>query len=466
MSVSTRPPGRARPGEDSGPDNGGGSDGHVEVLDVLGVGFGPSNLALAVALEEESPQGRPLRVRFVERQARFGWHRGMLLEDATMQVSYLKDLATLRNPRSRYGFVSYLHDRGRLVDFINYGSPYPTRREFHDYLEWTAAGFADRVDYGTEVVGMRLVPGPDGPAALVEVDLRDIGTGATRRVRARNVVLGTGLVPHVPPGTPLGERVWHSRDLLTRLPDLAGAPPRRVTVVGAGQSAAEVVDHLHRTFPDAEVCAVFSRYGFSPADDSSFANRIFDPDAVDDYFAAPGEVKSAMLEYHANTNYSVVDPDLIESLYRRHYHERVAGRERLRFLNVSRVATVSASDGRVDVVVDDLVSGRRHTMVNDLVVFATGYRCADPLALLDETPEGWPRDAEGRLDFHRDYRMVTPPEVTAGLYAPGATEHTHGLTSTLLSNVAVRSGEMVASLAAHRLADVTADEVSPVHAAV
>lgn len=51
---------------------------------------------------------------------------------------------------------------------------------------------------------------------------------------------------------------------------------------------------------------------------------------------------------------------------------------------------------------------------------------------------------------HRDYRVVTPPEVTAGLCAPGATEHTHGLTSTLLSNVAVRAGEVVDSIAALR----------------
>ena len=33
----------------------------------------------------------------------------MLLEDATMQVSFLKDLVTLRNPASEYGFLSYLH---------------------------------------------------------------------------------------------------------------------------------------------------------------------------------------------------------------------------------------------------------------------------------------------------------------------------------------------------------------------
>jgi L-ornithine N5-oxygenase len=63
---------------------------------------------------------------------------------------------------------------------------------------------------------------------------------------------------------------------------------------------------------------VFGRYGYSPADDSCFANRIFDPSAVDDYFHAPGPVKEMLLGYHANTNYSVVDPELIDGPYRRH----------------------------------------------------------------------------------------------------------------------------------------------------
>ena len=76
--------------------------------------------------------------------------------------------------------------------------------------------------------------------------------------------------------------------------------------------------------------------------------------------------------------------------------------------------------------------------------------------MFGDAAAGWYRDEHGRPDFHRDYRVVTPPEVTAGLYAPGATEHTHGLTSTLLSNVAVRAGEMVDSIAALR------DEEEPV----
>ena len=39
-------------------------------FDLVGVGFGPSNLGLAIALAERA--GPPLTARFVERQERFG----------------------------------------------------------------------------------------------------------------------------------------------------------------------------------------------------------------------------------------------------------------------------------------------------------------------------------------------------------------------------------------------------------
>ena len=63
-----------------------------------------------------------------------------------MQVSFLKDLVTLRNPAARFSFLTYLHERTRLVDFINHKTLFPTRVEFHDYLEWAAAEFADQVE--------------------------------------------------------------------------------------------------------------------------------------------------------------------------------------------------------------------------------------------------------------------------------------------------------------------------------
>ncbi len=81
------------------------------VFDVLGVGFGPSNLALAIAVTEHNAAAAAedvVTAHFLERQPGFGWHRGMLLDDATMQVSFLKDLVTLRNPNSTFSFLTSL----------------------------------------------------------------------------------------------------------------------------------------------------------------------------------------------------------------------------------------------------------------------------------------------------------------------------------------------------------------------
>ncbi|MER8187216.1 lysine N(6)-hydroxylase/L-ornithine N(5)-oxygenase family protein [Kitasatospora sp. NPDC094015] len=419
--------------------------------DLVGIGFGPANLALAIAIDDHNRRDpeQALQVRFVEQQERFGWHRGMLLEGATMQVSFLKDLVTMRDPRSRFTFLTYLQERGRLADFINQKSFYPTRLEFHDYLEWCAAEFGAWTGYGRRVVEVRPVE-TGGRVELVEVVSEAVAGPADRRVhRARNIAVGTGLKPRLPAGVSAGERVWHTRDLLFRAPELAEQGElrhRRFTVVGAGQSAAEAVEYLHRTFPDAEICAVVGRYGYSPADDSPFANRIFDPAAVDEFYAAPDETKRALLDYHANTNYSVVDGDLIEQLYRTVYQEKVSGRERLRILNATRLTGVEHTADGARAAVRSLTTGVESVLESDAVVLATGYTHVDPRELLGPLGEACHTDELGRLRVDRDHRILTADHVDVGIYLQGGTEHTHGITSSLLSTLAVRSGEICDSL--------------------
>lgn len=396
------------------------------VLDLAGIGFGPSNLALAIAVEEHA---LPVRARFFERQARFGWHRGMLLEDATMQVSFLKDLVTLRNPTSTFSFLCYLRDRGRLIDFVNHKNLFPLRKEFHDYFEWAAERVAHHVSYGVPVSQVRA----DGDGFEI--------VAGEESVRARNLVLATGLEANLPEGIEAGERIWHNKDLLTRVEGLRD--PRHVVVVGAGQSAAEAVAFFHDRFPEAEVHGVFARYGYSPADDSPFANRIFDPAAVDDFYAAPEDVKRKLMGYHANTNYGVVDQDLIEELYRRVYREKVVGRQRLSLHNTSRLTEVNP-DGKC--VIESLADGGQLPVDADVIVYATGYRPANPVGLLGEVADACERDERGRLKVTRDYRVVTSKDVPGGIYLQGGTEHTHGITSSLLSNTAVRVGEILESI--------------------
>ncbi|MBC2906172.1 lysine N(6)-hydroxylase/L-ornithine N(5)-oxygenase family protein [Streptomyces cupreus] len=416
------------------------------VHDLIGIGFGPSNVAMAIALSEHNARvGRQKAVtaHFFEQQPRFGWHRGMLIDDATMQVSFLKDLVTLRNPASEFSFLCYLQSKGRLIDFINHKNLFPLRIEFHDYFEWAAAKVDDMVSYGHEVVGVTPVV-RDGVVEYLDVTVRS-GEGLVIH-RARNLVIGTGLRPLMPEGVECGDRVWHNSELLAKVDELEGTSPTRFIVVGAGQSAAENVAYLHRRFPQAEVCAVFSRYGYSPADDSSFANRIFDPAAVDEYFAAPEIVKQQLMDYHGNTNYSVVDIDLIDDLYRQMYQEKVLGTERLRFLNVSRLTGVEETSDQIRATVKSLVTGEETSLDADVVVFATGYSPADPLGLLGEVADSCLRDDAGRVRVERDYRIATDSDLRCGIYLQGGTEHTHGITSSLLSNTAIRVGEILDSL--------------------
>jgi L-ornithine N5-oxygenase len=191
------------------------------VYDLIGVGFGPSNLALAIAITEHgAAAGDTVTAHFLERQKDFGWHRGMLIEDATMQVSFLKDLATMRHPTSEFSFLNYLHARGRLVDFINHKNLFPLRTEVHDYFEWCAGELDHMVSYGSEVTSVTPVV-HDG--AVGYVDVRVPGGN----YRTRNVVLGTGLMPKLPAEIAESARIWHNRDLLHRLEQLGDCRPNR-----------------------------------------------------------------------------------------------------------------------------------------------------------------------------------------------------------------------------------------------
>ncbi len=428
-----------------------GRNGDSAVLDVVGVGFGPSNLALAIAIREyNETHTEAINAEFVEIKPEFGWHTGMLIPGATMQISFLKDLATQRNPTSEFTFLNYLTERRRLTEFINFKTFFPTRLEFHDYLTWAADKVGATVHYGSRVVSVRETDG------VFDVTV----TGATEGIlRARNVVVAGGLQPLLPPGVQRTRRQTHNHGLLH---DLAAMPdPRhhRYVVVGAGQSAAEVCAYLHDLSPDNEVHGVFAKYGYSPADDSPYANRVFDPDAVDDFFVADPGVRRQLINYHRSTNYSAVDLELIEELYAREYAERVAGRRRLFLRGASSVQHTDEDDDGVRVHIRHHPSGTLEELDCDAVIYATGFMPARLDGILGDLYHDLVLD-DGNPVVSRDYRLATVPPTAGGLYIQGNTEHTHGLTSSLLSNIAVRSGEILESVVTHTRTET--NRLSPV----
>ncbi|MCW4354195.1 lysine N(6)-hydroxylase/L-ornithine N(5)-oxygenase family protein [Hoyosella sp. YIM 151337] len=403
--------------------------------DLAGIGFGPSNLALAIAIEEHNhTAAEPLRAVFFERQQRFGWHRGMLLDGTTMQVAFPKDLATFRNPTSAFTFFSYLHDRNRLADFVNHQTFFPSRKEFHNYLEWAAGKVDADVRYGTAV--NRVTPTSDGTALRIDTD----GTP----VIARNVVAALGLRERLPENVTASRRCFHNHQFLHHIERMPQPQHQRFVVVGAGQSAAEIVDYLHGRYPTAAVHSVFSRFGYSPADDSPYANRIFDPSVVDEFHHAPPDVRNRLLELHRGVNYSVVDPDLIAHLYETEYQERVGGQRRLFMHRASKLVGVAESATGVSATVRCELSELEETLECDAVVFATGFTPTPLRPLLADIVSEPPAVA-------RDYRIITDPRIQAGIYLQGGVEHTHGISSSLLSNVAVRAGEILTSIIQRRI---------------
>lgn len=434
-------------------------------LDVVGVGFGPANLALEIALRET--EGDLLHRCFVERQPSFGWHRGMLLPSATMRVSFLKDLATMRDPRSAFTFVNYLQHQGRLADFINAQLSQPLRCDFHAYLEWASAQVAERVLYGREVVSVE----PVWTGKRVE-RLRVLTRGAEglRELVTRDLVVGAGLEPLLPAGVAASDRVFHSEHLLPSVERLVGdGPPGRVVVVGGGQSAAEATTYLHDRFQQCEVVSVVSTFGYRATDDSPFANQIFDPESVDVLYEAGPAERAELLRSHAVTNYGVVDLADSRALYLSRYQERVTGRQRLRFLNNSEVQEVQEHVDRVDVGLRNRLTGATDLVRADAVVLATGYRPVDTAQLLGGLLAYCLRDSGGLLQVDREHRVATTPDIASRIFVHGgATEATHGLSAGLLSTSAVRAGELSRSLlrtdfAAH-VPDTVFEEVRNVRA--
>lgn len=245
-----------------------------EVYDLICVGFGPASLAIAIALHDRfSGQRRvPLpKVRFLERQTSFSWHSGMLVPGSKMQISFIKDLATLRDPRSEFTFLNYLKTKGRIVQFANLCTFHPSRSEFDDYLRWCAKRFSDTVDYGHEVVDIAPEPQPTGK--LIDtffVRSRNVSTDQIVGYRARNVVIAVGGKPKLPSHFPVDSRIMHSSSYCTSLPNLLNDRFSRyhIAVVGGGQSAAEIFHDLQSRYPNSNASLIMRDTALRPSDDS------------------------------------------------------------------------------------------------------------------------------------------------------------------------------------------------------
>ncbi|KAK5657927.1 hypothetical protein OQA88_2476 [Cercophora sp. LCS_1] len=461
------------------------------VYDLVCVGFGPASCAIAIALHDALESGRMTeapKVLFLEKQTAFAWHAGMLLPGAKMQISFIKDLASLRDPRSHFTFLNYLHCNDRLIDFINLDTFTPARAEFEDYLRWCASHFDDLVQYGNEVLSVSPVQ-EAGPTKNFEVTARNTKSGATTLYQTKNVVLAVGGQAAIPKPFPANNaRVIHSSQYAQRVPSLLSdqSAPVRVAVVGAGQSSAEIFNNVQELYPNSETYMIMRSEWLKPSDDSPFVNSIFNPEFIDTIWPRSTSYRANLLEDARATNYGVVRLELIEHLYQKMYHQkRTLGFDERkwphRIMPGTKLVSVEEKADGLRLTVAPVAAeeefqdgpSREEVLDVDVVICATGYQrtahidmLKDSWSLLPEVESGLP-STKGRwtvetpgsgkgafpstrvLEVGRNYGVRFSPEAVtpgSGIWLQGCCEATHGLSDTLLSVLSTRSGEMVKSI--------------------
>ena len=196
----------------------------------------------------------------------------MQLPNGRMQITFLKDLATFRNPRSRFTFINYLHAHGRLASFTNLSTFLPSRAEYEDYMKWCAEAFADKVNWNTDVLSVTPVVAQEkGLVQSFDVTSRNLVTGALESRRARHIVIATGGQAALPEVfSQFHPLIIHSS---TYLPEIESRLPARegayaIAVIGAGQSSVETFMDLQVRYPRARTRLLIRGGALRPSDDS------------------------------------------------------------------------------------------------------------------------------------------------------------------------------------------------------
>jgi len=413
-------------------------------VELLAIGAGPSNLALAVALEELATDDLAENSLLIERGTSIGWQQGLLLPWAKSQVSFVKDLVTLRNPRSRFSFLKYLHTVGRLDDFVNMGRFTPYRVEISDYMRWVAESLAKvRVEQGRTCVAIEPVYGQSGVLTGWLTRLADDTT-----ISSRYLVIGTGRDPYVPPAFAKlpADRLIHSTRYRWRVDALSKDRPRRVAVIGGAQSAAEMFRALPEDLPGSDLTWIMRSIGLRAYEQNKFTNELYFPSFVDRFFDAHPVGREQILQQMHRTNYSGVAPAMLECLYGDLYLDRIAGNDSRRIITMAEGTAAREEDGEVVLELTDRRTGTVSEVRQDLVFLGTGFAREMPTLIRDLGM----RLGLGRIAVDRTYRLLVEGTADAACYLQGVNEATHGIADSLLSMLATRAADITENILAHR----------------
>lgn len=419
--------------------------------DLVGIGLGPFNLSLA-ALAQPLTE---LDTAFYEQSPAFHWHPGLLVEGTTLQVPFLADLVTLADPTNPWSFLNHLKAHDRLYPFYFAEALHIRRAEYDTYCRWVADHLPG-LHFGHRVDAVHWNPERD----LFEVDFTRLDphghdTGSHDRTYTRNVAIGIGTAPHVPePLRPLTEApgvpVLHAADYLKARDRLLAA--EHITVVGAGQSGAEIfLDLLRHRPPGRERMHWLARTeAFAPMEYSKLGLEHFTPDYTR-YFhqlTEPTRDRLVAAQWQLHKGISADTLAAIHTeLYDRTLHGGWPDTVLTPGVNVRTAGRLSTT--KIELHLEHTQQGTRTRLTTDAVVLATGYRERPLDTLLAGLDPYIRRDSNERPRVDDRYRLVLDPAVTSTgchVHLQNAAQHAHGVGTPDLGLAAWRSATILNSV--------------------
>jgi lysine N6-hydroxylase len=405
-----------------------------QVYTLIGIGIGPFNLGLAALLEPVAA----VSALFFDQHDSFDWHPGLMLDGTTLQDPFMgTDLVTMADPTSQYTFLNYLKQTGRLYQFFIRHDFYMLRSEYNAYCQWVAkqlpaCRFSSRV---TDIAY-------DG--SLYAVRVQHLKTKQELVYYAQKLVLGTGTQPYTPAFIPMGELpgVFHSSQYLANKE--AVLRKGQLTIVGSGQSAAEVFNDLLPEVKRGFKLHWFTRSDrFFPMEHSKLTLEISSPDYVD-YFYSLSEQRRKKILVTQNSLSKGINYDLVDQIYDQLYEMTVGGKPVSALLNTNVELTAIAPGDNDDYTLHftQVVQDRSFTHQAATVLLATGYRY-NTLACIAGIAGRINRNGAGQFAITRDYAIdINGNEI----FVQNAETHTHGFTAPDLSLGAHRNSRIIKTI--------------------
>ncbi|PNE59685.1 L-lysine 6-monooxygenase [Paraburkholderia fungorum] len=416
----------------------------INELDVVGVGFGPAGIALASAIADSMEHGAACpvgNVRFLEACSIPAWHPEFILPGTDINHNVFRDLVTPRNPRSRFSFAMYLHEKGRLYKFGILGRP-ASRHEWSDYVSWVGSQLSHLVSYKQRVI--EILPNVrDG--ALVSLDV----VTSSGVWRSKQLILSTGSYPNIPDTVSphLGNRVFHTSQYLSSIEAFGSRLPKRWLVIGSGQSASEAIIDIFQRRHDCEVVSLHRSSGFKLAQFGHFPNLAFVPERVDYFHSLEPTARERLFREVKATNYAGIDPDESLALYSMIYEDAIVGRERLTVQPFSEAVSVNRDGDGYRVVIRDVFKDQRTELMVDAILLGTGYQQPKIPPLLSALQPWLDVTEEGALSIGRDYRILLKNRSDVAIFANGLSERSHGISDAQsFSLLALRAGRIFSSM--------------------